>query len=548
MSPEKEPPKPARAGSGGRKAAGDAKDAKKAADASGSRVSGRSGSGGGGKAKPKDADKTRKPDGKPRPSANSTKAASTRAPADKSASRETDRSRKTGEKPRSQGAQDAAKKTTQRRQLAKPSERALEPAAEASTMTTERQSQGADGSTDESWPAPGDQWPPAGSIGDTSPETYEAGTSLDTTTATYGGTSSYDTVAAYDVGDAATTTDDPDAAADQLVSEIAGTRQEMSGTIGALAEKLDPPMLMEQAKEKVTETATGVLDHAKETVADAASSAVDQAKETVREATVGKVEGMVHNAQDMMSNAGQTAQEKGGSIVDTIKQNPIPAALAGIGIWMLWRSNSSSSSQKRTTYRTGGYYDTGYQGGTWQGQSQGYQSQGYQQPGAMDRIGSTASGLASTVGDTAGNVAGTVGQTAGNVASTVGETAGNVVDTVGQTAGNVAAGAGRVVGQVGETAGQAVQQVGQTAGEVGDQLTITVRRLQRQATRAMQDNPLAVGAAAVAVGAAVGLALPSTQKEQELMGGARTAVMQRAADTLDEASIKVSDAVNESQS
>jgi len=257
----------------------------------------------------------------------------------------------------------------------------------------------------------------------------------------------------------------------------------------------------------------------------------------------------------MMSNAGQTAQEKGSSIVDTIKQNPLPAALAGLGIWMLWRSNSSSSSQKRTTYRTGGYYDTGYQGANWQGQTQ----QAYQQPGAMDRIGQTASGFASTVGDTAGNVAGTVGQTAGNVvdtvgqtagnvASTVGETAGNVASTVGETAGNVAASAGRVVGQVGETAGQAVQQVGQTAGEVGDQLTITLRRLQRQAGRAMQDNPLAVGAAAVAVGAAVGLALPSTQKEQELMGGARTAVMQRAADTLDEASIKVSDAVNESQS
>ena len=44
----------------------------------------------------------------------------------------------------------------------------------------------------------------------------------------------------------------------------------------------------------------------------------------------------------------------------------------------------------------------------------------------------------------------------------------------------------------------------------------------------MEHNPLAVGAVAMAVGAAVGLALPETRREQELMGDARDRVVDNA--------------------
>jgi hypothetical protein len=37
----------------------------------------------------------------------------------------------------------------------------------------------------------------------------------------------------------------------------------------------------------------------------------------------------------------------------------------------------------------------------------------------------------------------------------------------------------------------------------------------------LQENPLAVGTLAVGVGAAVGLAIPETSKEHEVMGEAR---------------------------
>ena len=44
----------------------------------------------------------------------------------------------------------------------------------------------------------------------------------------------------------------------------------------------------------------------------------------------------------------------------------------------------------------------------------------------------------------------------------------------------------------------------------------------------LEENPLALGAAALAVGAVIGYALPRTHVEDVLMGDARDAVIQRA--------------------
>ena len=44
----------------------------------------------------------------------------------------------------------------------------------------------------------------------------------------------------------------------------------------------------------------------------------------------------------------------------------------------------------------------------------------------------------------------------------------------------------------------------------------------------LQDSPLIIGAAAMALGAIVGFAFPTTEKENEIMGEARDRVMDRA--------------------
>jgi hypothetical protein len=68
-------------------------------------------------------------------------------------------------------------------------------------------------------------------------------------------------------------------------------------------------------------------------------------------------------------------------------------------------------------------------------------------------------------------------------------------------------------------------------------------RAQTTFQRALRQNPLGVGAAAVALGAVAGLALPSTQKEQQLLGEARETVMERAADAVEQTAARVEEAV-----
>jgi hypothetical protein len=69
----------------------------------------------------------------------------------------------------------------------------------------------------------------------------------------------------------------------------------------------------------------------------------------------------------------------------------------------------------------------------------------------------------------------------------------------------------------------------------------------RTVGRLMKENPLAVGAVAVAVGAAVGLALPSTRIEKEYMGEASERVVDRAQQVARDAMDKVKSATQPSQ-
>jgi len=63
-------------------------------------------------------------------------------------------------------------------------------------------------------------------------------------------------------------------------------------------------------------------------------------KEGIREATIGRVEEMARQAADRLNNASS-------GIVQTIKENPLPAAMAGIGLAWLIMSNGKSSHSAR---------------------------------------------------------------------------------------------------------------------------------------------------------------------------------------------------------
>jgi ElaB/YqjD/DUF883 family membrane-anchored ribosome-binding protein len=246
--------------------------------------------------------------------------------------------------------------------------------------------------------------------------------------------------------------DDVNPEVERLTQEIEETRGGMSETLDELGQRLDP------------------------------ANIVAGAKETVREATVGKVEQMATSAGEMVSDAGTTARQTGEGLVETIKRNPVPAAMAGIGLGWLWMNRDKGQSMSWSQSRDGqGRYMSGYGAS---GYGTGYTGQGYGERSVGDRIGEAGE---------------EIGRRASDVASTVGETASDVADKARMTAGQVP------------------DQVGMVGQQVGD----TAQRL-------MDENPLAVGAIALAVGAAVGLALPATRTEQKVIGNAGSKLIDQA--------------------
>lgn len=274
---------------------------------------------------------------------------------------------------------------------------------------------------------------------------------------------------------------------DQLVEEIVYTREEMTGTVEQIGDRLDP----------------------KNIVAEATGS--------VRNATIGKVESVATSASDMVnnvgqqagemvSNAGQTAQQAGSGIVDAIRRNPVPAAMVGIGLgWFAMSNRGSSSTSRYSDWSDGGrnWGDSNrMSGGSWDTTGYGDSGSGFGGQGFTDKVGNTAG----RVGDTAGQVVGNVQQTAGDV----------------------------------------MQNVQQTAGQVPYQVQGVARQVQDNAGRMIQENPLAVGAIALALGTAVGMALPSTQKEQQILGQARDNLIDKAETKASDAMSKVEETAKQS--
>jgi prefoldin subunit 5 len=63
----------------------------------------------------------------------------------------------------------------------------------------------------------------------------------------------------------------------------------------------------------------------------------------------------------------------------------------------------------------------------------------------------------------------------------------------------------------------------------------------------LQENPLAVGALGVGVGAAVGLAIPETTREHEVMGEARDTFVEKAQEKAQDAQERVQQVAQEAQ-
>jgi len=293
------------------------------------------------------------------------------------------------------------------------------------------------------------------------------------------------------------------------ITQIEQTRAAMGQTIEAIKEKLNPQTLMEQAKETVREATVGrvqdmasnVVDSAKEaagSVVETASNVVDTARE--------KAGSVVEGAERALGSASATAREAGSSLMETIQRNPVPSALIGIGLGWLWMNRQREEGpfiRRDSRSRSESY--------PWSEYEPSFRSN---EPAAMRRgPAATAAGLG---------------------------------ETLDQAKERVAAAADQAKERVGETLDQAKERVGATAGQVQQRVSEMGQTIQYQASQAtdslqqwVYQNPLAASAVALALGAAVGMAVPETPQEQRWLGETRDRLVDKAQQTAQEVGQKV---------
>lgn len=221
---------------------------------------------------------------------------------------------------------------------------------------------------------------------------------------------------------------------------------------------------------------------------------VGQAKEAVREATIGKVESalgqvgetlssVTEPALEMAGRAGNVIKEVGTTVGNTIYKNPIPLAMIGIGVGMLVMRNWGGSSYSSST-----------------SSRRSLQGRSNYELGDVGRMPQSYEG-------------GTRG------ASTL--------NSVKETASDLASRSTEALSDLGTKAKNSASAVGS--------------RFERM----MHENPLAVGAVAIAAGTAIGLVLPSTRVETEYIGETGERLVERVEDVARDALGKVGDAAKQ---
>ena len=194
----------------------------------------------------------------------------------------------------------------------------------------------------------------------------------------------------------------------------------------------------------------------------------DQAVEKVKEQIEETKETVIGKAEDMVETASETAAQAGRGLIDVIRRNPIPVALIGVGIgWLAVNARSDDRKRARTYGRA---------------LRQGSSQQGISQQGSSQR---------NLLSRGRGAVGGTVSKAQSSVR--------DLTHSAQQTAG--------------ELVGQAQQQA---------------ERAKRSFQTALSENPLAIGAVALAAGAVVGALLPHTDVENRMLGEARDSFLDSA--------------------
>lgn len=147
-------------------------------------------------------------------------------------------------------------------------------------------------------------------------------------------------------------------------------------------------------------------------------------------------------------------------------------------------------------------------------------------PGLADRARNAASGIGDRVSGTASGLRDTLSSGASSASSGLSSAAGGLRDGASQL-GDGARSYGR---DAADAAWRAERAAMERARWAGDEAARLGSRARRTFLDTLQEEPLIVGAVALAIGAAIGASLPSTRIEDEYLGDARDNLRDQAYD------------------
>ncbi|MEX2584342.1 MAG: DUF3618 domain-containing protein [Gemmatimonadota bacterium] len=309
--------------------------------------------------------------------------------------------------------------------------------------------------------------------------------------------------------------DDPEA----IRAEIRRTRARMSGTVEEIGDRLNPHRVKHQVKQ------------------------------SIHDATIGKAENMARSAAGRVDDTRHT-------IMDTIRDNPLPAAMAGIGLGWLFvngrRDNHESYAYDGRDART--EMNPGYYGsvprpetGAWGTAPGGRMEYGYAgTEGAAGRTGARdISDRASELKHEAMDRGEELSDRASELRHRAEEEAHELKDRAQDRVTGIAHEARDMAHDVSDRAHDAMEtgraRGREMANDLARQTRYNAHRVEDRFEETLRDRPLAIGAAAVAVGLAVGLSAPSTSREANLMGGARDRMVDKARDRAHEVTDRARD-------
>ncbi|HEY8607854.1 MAG TPA: DUF3618 domain-containing protein [Noviherbaspirillum sp.] len=258
---------------------------------------------------------------------------------------------------------------------------------------------------------------------------------------------------------------------EEIESDIERTRADFSSTIEAIQHKLSPSEMMDNAVDYALSTTPGAFSV---------------------------------------------------NLINSVRDNPIPVALIGVGIaWLM------AAGRKEPAYPAG-YYRRGRRSAYYSDLDTPYEDEfAAEYPTSAD-AGTSSDGMmqrmASRTGDTARGLKEKASQAGQRLSSSASSVTGRV-QQAGQSARS----------RLQETTQSARSRLQETTQSAQARMSEMSRRSQMHYSRAKQqvgqfadEQPLMIGAIGIAVGAALGALLPRTRREDELLGDTRDELLERA--------------------